>query len=91
MAESERQGPPLPAIPLLIFAAIDIALALMLLAAEGFSAGFVVVVAIGLGLAGAGLWAVFSRAALERAAATPETERKPTPRLLRPRRRRPPR
>jgi hypothetical protein len=89
MAEPQRHGPPLPAIPLLIFAALDIALALLLLAAEGFSAGFVVVAAIGLGLAGAGLWAVFSRAALERAVATPEAERKPTPRVLQPRRRRP--
>jgi hypothetical protein len=91
MAEPERHGPPLPAIPLLIFAAIDIAVALMLLAAEGFSAGFVVVAAIGLGLAGVGLWAVFSRAALERAVASPDVERAPTPRLLRPRRRRHPR
>jgi hypothetical protein len=89
MAESERQGRPLPAIPLLVFAAIDIGVALLLLAAEGFSAGFVIVAAIGLGLAGAGLWAVFSRAALERAVANPDAERKPTPRVLQPRRRRP--
>jgi hypothetical protein len=89
MAESEHSGPPIPAIPLLIFAALDIFVALLLLLAGGFSPGFLVVAAIGLTLAGIGLWGVFSRAALDHARQNPE--RKPLPRLLQPRRRRPPR
>jgi hypothetical protein len=90
MADADRPGPPLPAIPLLIFAALDLAIALLLLLADGFSPGFLIVAAIGLTLAGVGLWGVFSRAALEHALANPDAERKPLPRLLRPRRRRPP-
>jgi hypothetical protein len=76
---------PLPAIPLLLFAAIDIVLALVLLVAGGFSAQFLVVAAIGLALAGVGLWSVFSRGALARQGDEPG---RPLPRLLRPRRRR---
>ena len=90
MAESEHTGPPVPAIPLLIFAALDIALALLLLAADGFSFGFLVVAAIGLTLAGIGLWGVFSRTAIAHARAHPDAEKKPLPRVLQPRRRRPP-
>jgi hypothetical protein len=88
MADADRPGPPLPAIPLLIFAALDIAVAVLLLAAEGFSPGFLVVAAIGLALAGVVLWGVFSRTAIDHARANPEA--KPLPRLLRPRRRRRP-
>lgn len=44
----------LPPIPLLVFAAIDIVLALLLLLGGGFSAQFWVVLAIGLALAVAG-------------------------------------
>jgi hypothetical protein len=88
MSDDARPGPPLPAIPLLIFAAIDLAMALVLLASGGFSLGFLVVVAIGLGLAGVGLWGVFSRAALAHARSDPEA--RPLPRILRPRRRRRP-
>ncbi len=91
MTEPARTGPPLPAIPLLVFAAIDIALALLLLVAGGFSAQFLVVAAIGLALAGVGLWGVFSRAALAHARPG-DDEPRPLPRLLRShRRRRPPR
>jgi hypothetical protein len=45
---------PLPAIPLLVFAGIDLLLALMLLLVSGFSAGFFLVAAIGVALALAG-------------------------------------
>jgi hypothetical protein len=77
----------LPAIPLLLFAAIDLVLALLLLVAGGFSLEFLVVAAIGLALAGVGMWSVFSKAALAQAQAG-DAEPRPLPRLLRPRRRR---
>ena len=88
MTDADRPGPPVPAIPLLIFAAIDIAFALLILAGEGFSLGFLVVAAIGLTLAGIGLWGVFSRVAYEHALANPDAERTPLPRMLERRRRR---
>jgi hypothetical protein len=78
---------PLPAIPLLIFGAIDLVLALLLLIGGGFSIQFLVVVAIGLALAGVGLWSVFSKAALAHVKPGDPAPR-PLPRLLRPRRRR---
>jgi hypothetical protein len=49
-----------PPIPLLIFAAIDIVLALFLLLADGFSAGFFIIAAIGVLLAALGLRSVRS-------------------------------
>jgi hypothetical protein len=42
-------------IPLLIFAAVDLGLALILLIGDGFSVEFLLVAAIGLALAGIGL------------------------------------
>jgi hypothetical protein len=87
MADADRPGPPVPAIPLLIFAAIDIAFALLILAGEGFTLGFLVVGAIGLTLAGIGLWGVFSRVAYEHTLANPDAERK-LPGMLERRRRR---
>jgi hypothetical protein len=84
VSDSARHGPP-PAIPLLVFAAIDIVLALLLLVAGGFSIQFLVVGAIGLALAGIGFWSVFSRAAI---AGPGDEPPRPLPRLLRPRRRR---
>lgn len=47
-APAER--PPAPAIPLLVFAAIDLVLALLLLVAGGFTLQFGAVFVIGLGL-----------------------------------------
>jgi hypothetical protein len=44
-----------PVIPLLIFAVVDLALALILLIGDGFSIEFLLVAAIGLALAGIGL------------------------------------
>jgi len=44
-----------PVIPLLIFAAVDLGLALILLIGDGFSVEFLLVAAIGLALAGLGL------------------------------------
>ncbi len=86
----DSAGPtPLPAIPLLIFAGIDLVLALLLLVAGGFSVQFLAVAAIGLALAGIGLWSVFSQAAIDRVRPTDEEPRS-LPRLLRPRRRRGP-
>jgi hypothetical protein len=89
VSNSTREAP-LPAIPLLIFAAIDLVLALLLLASGGFSIQFVVVGAIGLGLAGVGMWSVFSRAAIERVRQG-DVESRPVPRILQPRRRKLPR
>ncbi len=86
MSDSARQAP-LPAIPLLIFAAIDLVLALLLLAAGGFSIQFLAVAAIGLALAGVGMWSVFSKAALARVRQG-DVEARPVPRVLQPRRRR---
>jgi hypothetical protein len=85
VTDSARQAP-LPAIPLLIFAAIDLVLALLLLVAGGFSIQFLVVGAIGLALGGIGLWSVFSKAALDQVR-TGDAEPRPLPRMLRPRRR----
>ena len=89
MSEPTREAA-LPAIPLLIFAAIDLVLALLLLVAGGFSIQFLVIVAIGLALAGVALWSVFSRAAIERVRQG-DVEPRPVPRILQPRRRRRPR
>jgi hypothetical protein len=47
----ERQ---LPVVPLFVFAAIDLVLALAMLLVGGFSVGFLLVAAIGVGLAVAG-------------------------------------
>jgi hypothetical protein len=90
VSDSARQAP-LPAIPLLIFAAIDIVLALLLLLAGGFSIQFLVVGVIGLGLAAIGMWSVFSKAALAHAREG-DVEARPVPRILQPRgrRKRPP-
>ena len=88
MSDSTREAP-LPAIPLLIFAAIDLVLALLLLLAGGFSIQFLVVGAIGLALAGVGMWSVFSRAAVDRIREG-DVDPRPVPRILQPRRRRRP-
>ncbi|MDQ3066627.1 MAG: hypothetical protein M3R12_05670 [Actinomycetota bacterium] len=53
--------PPLPAIPILLFAAIDLVVAFFLLVDGGLTLHFALVAAIGLGLAGTGLYAVFHR------------------------------
>ena len=50
-----------PAIPLLVFAAIDLALAFFLLVDGGFTIHFLLVAAIGLGLAAFGLYSVSRR------------------------------
>jgi hypothetical protein len=91
VSDSARQAP-LPAIPLLVFAAIDIVLALLLLLAGGFSIQFAVIGLIGLALAAVGMWSVFSKAALARVREG-DVEERPVPRILQPRRRkgRPPR
>ncbi len=52
-----------PVIPLLIFAAVDLGLALILLIGEGFSVEFLLVAAIGLVLAWLGLAIVYRRPA----------------------------
>ncbi len=88
MSDSTREAP-LPAIPLLIFAAIDLVLALLLLVAGGFSIQFLVVGAIGLALAGVGMWSVFSRAAVDRVRQG-DVDPRPVPKILQPRRRRRP-
>ena len=51
-----------PTIPLLLFAAIDILAAFFLLADGGFTLSFWVVAAIGLALAGLGLYSVYRQA-----------------------------
>ena len=88
MSDSTREAP-LPAIPLLIFAAIDLVLALLLLVAGGFSIQFLVVGAIGLALAGVGMWSVFSRAAVDRIRQG-DVDPGPVPKILQPRRRKRP-
>ncbi|MHB1242786.1 MAG: hypothetical protein ACYC1P_05230 [Gaiellaceae bacterium] len=52
--EQGKPKPPLPAIPLFLFAAVDLVLAFVLLMAGGFTLQFVVVAAIGIMLAAAG-------------------------------------
>jgi len=52
---TERNAKRAPVIPLLIFAAVDLGLALILLIGDGFSVEFLLVAAIGLALAGLGL------------------------------------
>jgi hypothetical protein len=49
MTPQQRKAPPV--IPLFVFAAIDLVLALLLLVSGGFSLAFVLVAAIGIGLA----------------------------------------
>jgi hypothetical protein len=61
----EPKKPPLPAIPLLLFAAIDLLLAFFLLIDGGFTLHFAVVAVIGIVLAAAGLLAVRTRPAPE--------------------------
>ena len=46
-----HQRKPPPVIPLFVFAAVDLVLALMLLLVGGFSLAFLLVAAIGIGLA----------------------------------------
>ena len=65
MGDSPRQAR-LPGIPLVLFAAIELMLALLLLVTGGFSIEFLVFAAIGLALAAVGMWGVFSKAALAR-------------------------
>jgi hypothetical protein len=65
---TEPHKPPLPAIPLLVFAAIDLLVAFFLLVDGGFTIHFALVAAIGIALAAAGLLAVRTRHAPE----TPE-------------------
>jgi len=60
MTEPAAKGA--PAIPLLIFAAIDLGVAFFLLVDGGFTVHFLLVAAIGLGLAGLGLFGVYRRA-----------------------------
>ena len=61
--EDEQAKPPLPAIPVLVFAAIDLVLAFLLLIDGGFTLHFWAVALIGVGLAGVGLWTVLRRSA----------------------------
>ena len=58
---SEPTKPPLPAIPLLLFAAIDLVAAFLLLLDGGFTIHFALVFLIGLALAAVGLVAVYRR------------------------------
>ena len=58
---TEPAAKPPPAIPLLIFAAIDIAIAVFLLVDGGFTTHFWLVAAIGVVLAGLGLYGVYWR------------------------------
>jgi hypothetical protein len=58
MTEPARTGPTLPAIPLLVFAAIDVALAFFLLVDGGFTGAFFIVAVIGVVLALAGWFAL---------------------------------
>ena len=59
---TEPAAKPPPTIPLLFFAAIDLLVAVFLLIDGGFSIHFWLVAAIGLGLAGLGLYGVYWRA-----------------------------
>jgi hypothetical protein len=48
---TQQQRKPPPVIPLFVFAGVDLVLALMLLLVGGFSLAFLLVAAIGIGLA----------------------------------------
>ena len=63
--EDEQAKPPVPVIPVLVFAAIDLVLAFLLLVDGGFSIHFWLVAAIGIALATVGLFAVWRRAGAE--------------------------
>ena len=61
----EKPKPPVPVVPLLVFAAIDLALALFLLLDGGFTLHFWLIALIGVALAIAGLLAGRRRPAAE--------------------------
>jgi hypothetical protein len=49
----------IPVIPLLVFAAIDLLVAFLMVATGGFSWAFALIATIGVGLAGLGLWGLY--------------------------------
>jgi hypothetical protein len=49
------------ALPLLLFAGIDLVIALVLLVGSGLTAGFWAIFLIGMALAGTGLWKLYRR------------------------------
>jgi hypothetical protein len=59
MEPEARQQPTIPAIPLLIFAAIDLLVAFVLLVNSGFTWAFALIAGVGLLLTGLGLWGVY--------------------------------
>ena len=54
--EPELRPPTIPPIPLLVFAAIDLAVAFLLLVNSGFTWAFALVAGVGIALAVLGLW-----------------------------------
>ncbi|HUP33452.1 MAG TPA: hypothetical protein VM184_10500 [Gaiellaceae bacterium] len=64
-SEQGKPKPPLPVIPLFLFAAVDLVLAFVLLMAGGFTLHFVLVAAIGIMLAAAGWFGLRMRPASE--------------------------
>jgi hypothetical protein len=63
--EQGKPKPPLPVIPLFLFAAVDLVLAFVLLLAGGFTLHFALVAAIGIMLAAAGWFGLRWRPASE--------------------------
>lgn len=61
----EPRKPPLPVIPLFLFAAVDLVLAFLLLIDGGFTLQFALVAAIGIALAAAGWFGLRWRPAPE--------------------------
>ena len=58
--EPERRQPTIPPIPLLVFAAIDLAVAFLLLVNSGFTWAFALVAGVGIALAVLGLWGLYN-------------------------------
>jgi hypothetical protein len=59
MEPAPGQQPTIPAIPLLVFAAIDLLVAFVLLVNSGFTWAFALIAGIGIVLAALGLWGVY--------------------------------
>jgi hypothetical protein len=57
--EPARRQPTIPPIPLLIFAAIDLFVAFLMLVNNGFTWGFALIAGVGVALAALGLWGVY--------------------------------
>ena len=57
--EPARRKPTIPPIPLLLFAAIDLAVAFLLLVNSGFTWAFALAAGVGIGLAVLGLWGLY--------------------------------